>query len=238
MGRKNSLPLYWIKNAAYLTGVPPYAALIRWMARRAKDDRALLDVTKRTRFRGFSLRAYQVDEEILALLEELRAKNCERVLEVGTARGGTLFLLLNTLPTTARVVSVDLPSGEFGGGYPHWKIPLFRALKRKDQRLTLLRGDSQTVDMRKRVEGELGGPADFILIDGDHSYEGAKRDFEIYRELVRPGGMIAFHDIVPGSEAKVGGVPRLWEELKPQFQHRELVRDWGQGGYGIGVLYF
>jgi predicted O-methyltransferase YrrM len=134
-------------------------------------------------------------------------------------------------------VSVDLRRGEFGGGYPHWKIPLFHAMAWGRSRLTLLRGSSQTEAMRDRVRDELGAPADFILIDGDHSYDGAKRDFELYRSLVAPGGMIAFHDIVPGAASKVGGVPELWRELRGKFRHREFVRDWNQGGFGIGILY-
>lgn len=217
--------------------MPAYSTVIRLMSLRAESDRARLEITKRARFRGFTLRAYQVDEEILGLLQEIRKLGCQRVLEIGTARGGTLFLLLNALPRTAKVVSVDLPSGAFGGGYAHWKIPLFRTLPRRGQQLSLLRGNSQTTEMRERVRERLGGLADFVLVDGDHSYEGAKRDFEIYREVVRPGGMLAFHDIVPGKEAKVGGVPRLWAELKGKHQTREFVKDWNQGGYGIGLIY-
>jgi hypothetical protein len=135
------------------------------------------------------------------------------------------------------MVSVDLLRGPFGGGYPHWKIPLFQAMAWRRAKLTLLRGSSQTEEMRDRVLATLGGPADFILIDGDHSYAGARRDFELYRPIVGPGGMIAFHDIVPGAQGKVGGVPTLWRELRGQFRHREFVRDWNQGGFGIGVLY-
>jgi len=41
-----------------------------------------------------------------------------------------------------------------------------------------------------------GEPLDFLFIDGDHTYEGVKRDFEMYSPLVRNGGIIAFHDIV------------------------------------------
>jgi predicted O-methyltransferase YrrM len=39
-------------------------------------------------------------------------------------------------------------------------------------------------------------PVDLIFIDGDHSYEGVKQDFEIYAPLVRSDGLIAFHDIL------------------------------------------
>ena len=32
---------------------------------------------------------------------------------------------------------------------------------------------------------------DFLFLDGDHSYEGVRRDFENYAPLVRPGGIVA-----------------------------------------------
>lgn len=235
---RHTPPLYWLKNAAYLAGLPVFATVLFAVTGRDRTDRERLSMAKKVRFRGYSLRPYQVDDEILGLLSELRGRGASRIVEIGTARGGTLFLLLRSLPGSAHVVSVDLHRGAFGGGYPHWKIPLFRAAAWGGPRLSLLRGSSQTEAMRDRVREVLGGPADFVLIDGDHSYEGARRDFELYRELVRPGGMIAFHDIVPGRDDKVGGVPRLWQELKGTFPHRELVHDWAQGGFGIGLLLF
>ena len=233
---KESQTVYWLKNAAYALGLPAYALLMRSLSSGARTDRERLALARRVRFRGYSLRPYQVDDEIVALLAELRSRNPRRVVEIGTARGGTLFLLLRALAREAHVVSVDLHRGEFGGGYPHWKIPLFHAMAVGGPRLTLLRGNSQSLAMRQKVQESLGGPADFILIDGDHSYEGAKRDFELYREIVAPGGLLAFHDIVPGGAHRVGGVPRLWQELKSQYAHREFVKSWDQHGFGIGLL--
>jgi predicted O-methyltransferase YrrM len=78
---------------------------------------------------------------------------------------------------------------------------------------------------------------DFLFIDGDHTYEGVRRDFEMYSPLVREGGIIAFHDIVPGPPENVGGVPEFWNKIKTRYRHLEIVRDWGQGGFGIGVIY-
>src|SRR5689334_8860376 len=122
---KPSSAAYWLKNVAYLAGLPFYAGLVRAMASRARSDEERLSIAKSVRFRGFSLRPYQVDDEILGLLEELRTRAPQRLVEIGTAQGGTLFLMLRGLSPDARVVSVDLPRGRFGGGYPHWKIPLF-----------------------------------------------------------------------------------------------------------------
>ena len=55
------------------------------------------------------------------------------------------------------------------------------------------------------------GPLDMLFIDGDHRYEGVLADWLLYKHLVSPGGIVAFHDAASGiSEA---GVPRLLREL-------------------------
>jgi len=59
----------------------------------------------------------------------------------------------------------------------------------------------------------------------------------MYAPLVKRGGIIAFHDIVPGSPENVGGVPKFWNEIKRNFDFKEIVKDWNQNGYGIGVIY-
>lgn len=38
---------------------------------------------------------------------------------------------------------------------------------------------------------------DFLFIDGDHSQEGCKFDFDHFEDIVKPGGYIAFHDYHP-----------------------------------------
>jgi hypothetical protein len=73
-----------------------------------------------------------------------------------------------------------------------------------------------------------------------------KADFLGFRELVRPGGLVAFHDIVPDHGARfgrstpfwAGGVPGFWREVREHYPHREFVRDPEQDAFGIGVLEF
>jgi hypothetical protein len=38
---------------------------------------------------------------------------------------------------------------------------------------------------------------DFLFIDGDHSYEGVSNDFNLYKNIISNGGMIAIHDTDP-----------------------------------------
>jgi predicted O-methyltransferase YrrM len=159
------------------------------------------------------------------------------LLEIGTQCGGTLFLFTRVAAEDATVISIDLPEGKFGGGYPAWKSRLFKSFVISDQKVNLIRADShmlETLDEAKRVLG--GRPVDFLFIDGDHTYEGVRKDFEMYSPLVRKGGIIAFHDICPGPTEEVGGVPDFWQEVSAKQARKSIVKDHCQGGYGIGVL--
>jgi cephalosporin hydroxylase len=114
---------------------------------------------------------------------------------------------------------------------------MYRAFARDRQRVEMIHGDSHDPRMRDRVKRLFGDrQVDLLFIDGDHSYEGVRRDFDLYSPLVGKGGMIALHDIVPGPPVLVGDVPRFWEELKATHTTHELVEDWGQGAFGIGVV--
>jgi len=93
----------------------------------------------------------------------------------------------------------------------------------KYQRIDLIREDSHDIDTLRKVKAILGSnKLDFLFIDGDHTYQGVRKDFEMYSALVREGGMIAFHDIVPGLPQSVGGVPKFWKEIKNNYAHKEI----------------
>ena len=182
--------------------------------------------------------AMQVRSELHALGEILAELQPRRALEIGTARGGTLLLLTRLANPQATIVSVDLPGGEFGGGYSRTRRWFYQRFARRKQKLHLLQGDSHSQEMLGRVKSAFDGePLDYLFIDGDHLYEGVKSDLEMYGPLVKKGGLIAFHDIVEGKPEFVGGVPRFWREIRSGYRHKEFIEDPQQGGYGIGVLY-
>jgi len=58
---------------------------------------------------------------------------------------------------------------------------------------------------------------DFIFIDGDHSYNGAKKDFENALKVLAPNGVIAFHDSNVHEEGM--GVWKLMDELKKDARY-------------------
>jgi hypothetical protein len=157
-------------------------------------------------------------------------------LEIGTGRGGTLFLLTRVSSPDAVIISLDLPQGEFGGGwYPDWKMPLYRSFALYHQKIYLIREDSHAAPTLEMVEGILNGHMlDFLFIDGDHTYEGVKLDFQMYSPLVRKGGLIALHDICKYPRCEVN---KFWSETKHAYLYQEIISRRNQKGAGIGVLY-
>jgi len=186
----------------------------------------------------FTIKVAQVKYEITKLLEILKDIKPKTILEIGTARGGTLFLHTRIADPKANIISVDLPGGKFGGGYSEWKIPLYQSFTKNGQKIKLLRADSHNPKTFKLVKTVLADKkVDFLFLDGDHTYEGVKRDFNMYSSLVKEGGIIAFHDIVkhdPSSSCKVN---KFWNELKDDHEYIEIIEDIKQKWAGIGVIY-
>jgi len=186
---------------------------------------------------GF-LRPMQNRKEIERLAEIVRTRQPKRVLEIGTARGGTLFLFSQNAAPDALIVSLDLPFGINGGGYPEWKKPVYQAFAKPDQELILIRGDSHSEESKREVIKRAGeAPFDLIMIDADHRYEGVKRDFELYAPLVASDGIIVMHDVLPNRFDAEIQVDRFWEEVQAQFRTEMIVDDPDQGNMGIGLVF-
>ena len=179
----------------------------------------------------FSLMPIQIRSEIVGFLKLVKADQPRRALEIGAQYGATAFLLAWASAPRARLVSLEIMQWPFSRRY------ISRRFARSGQRVEVWHADSQLDETRDAVSRFFGDdPLDLLFIDGDHSYNGVRRDYELYSPFVRVGGLIAFHDIVDGPQVSVGEVPRFWREIAPSLDEtQELVESWSQGGYGIGV---
>jgi predicted O-methyltransferase YrrM len=183
------------------------------------------------------IRAGQVRSEILALGKRVQQLAPRVVVEIGTATGGTLFIWCALARPDATIVSIDLPGGIHGGGYPYWKTFLYRKFAMATQKLHLLRGNSHDPAMLDQLKSRLHDePVDFLFIDGDHTYAGVKQDFEIYSPLVRKGGLIAFHDICEHPPQLDCHVDEFWREVKKTRPSHEFIENPKQGWGGIGLI--
>lgn len=225
---------YQAKNARDWLGAGRMARLLQ--ARAFQDDTAEL-----VRFTmdesGGAIRPLQHPWEISELMRRVREKQPRVIVEIGTAKGGTLFLFCQHAAPDALIISLDLPYGRNGGGYPRWKEALYRKFTKPGQTLHLVRANSHLVEARHRIETLLAGrKIDVLMIDADHSYEGVRQDFVLYAPLLAPTGFVALHDVIPNRFDPEIEVHRFWNELKTRYPTEELVADYAQGNLGIGIV--
>lgn len=118
--------------------------------------------------------------EVWEFTQRLSALNPQKGLEIGNHCGGTTLVWQAVAP---EIVSIDLePAGSSDGTIT---LDLFPDVK-------FILGDSHNPDiLEQAAEFAL---YDFLFIDGDHTREGVRMDYEMYAPLVRKGGIIAFHD--------------------------------------------
>jgi predicted O-methyltransferase YrrM len=196
---------------------------------------AELDFDDAFAFALSSIGITQQPEEIRWLFEAVRELRPQTVVEIGLDEGGTLFLWTRAAPADARLIALDTrPAGRLGRLSP---FPLVRtAFARGSQRIELLMAtDSHDAATVERLRGLLNGAAiDFLFIDGDHSYEGVRRDFELYSPLVRSGGVVAFHDVSQRPAAFTEGTARFWREFAAAHNTESCVSD-REPGFGIGI---
>lgn len=155
---------------------------------------------------------------ISLLIDHKKKYGIDRIIEIGSFDGGTTqaFLRLSEM-----VVSVDRKHKSI--------IP--EALQ--------IQGDSQSNEVFSKVIDHIHPrEADLLFIDGDHSAVGCMRDFEIYSQFVKSGGLVVFHDINDNNEHSRQGcfVSKTWNHLKNIYKYVEFINDKNSWG-GIGVLW-
>lgn len=129
----------------------------------------------------------------------------DSVLEIGTQYGGSLYIWSRHF--NADVVSVDI---NFMNREP--------LLSTFSDGIVFVEGNSHEKEVCQQVRSEAPRDGyDMIFIDGDHSYKGAKEDFEMYYSLLAEDGIVLFDDIHTDY-----GVNDLWTELVDEYPHDEI----------------
>ncbi len=181
-------------------------------------------------------RPSQNEQELSGFVALLVEHGVRKYLEVGAREGDTVHFVVSNVPSIEYALAIDLPGGLWGKKSTGAQLALASAALKADGRACdYLLADS-TTEAAQRVIAE-HGPYDAILIDGDHTYEGVKADWEAYGNLAP---IVAFHDIVGHDQSekvshRAVEVPRLWAEIKASG--RKTVEFIAPGSaMGIGVV--
>ena len=124
------------------------------------------------------------DSYSLALLAKKFAK--QNLIEVGTSFGQSSLLFALNTPPDVRITTLDIQRVEDNPTLGN----VFRGqpVAERIQMVT-----STLEQLAATLEPH---SVDFIFIDGDHSYDGCKSDTLAAMKLVRPGGLICWHDYI------------------------------------------
>ncbi|MXN67191.1 glycosyltransferase [Stappia sp. GBMRC 2046] len=164
-------------------------------------------------------------------------KETIEVLEIGTLFGIGAAALYKTADFGTRVslTLIDPLDGYYNAGADSATgMPVNRdVLEGNLSALSIPESDYRIIQHYSDSEEALGMAGDrlydFVLIDGDHSLAGVTRDFELYGDMVRPGGLLVFDDYDTTD----------WPAIKPFVD--DVVRadgrwQWIGGEWRTGIL--
>ncbi len=155
--------------------------------------------------------------------------------EIGVCTGGNFSFMGNVFSSFFKTqgIGIELPDQVKWGGAA---VDVIEILKKTPPDFTyeMIIGDSQsagTVDiLKKKLDGKA---LDFLFIDGDHSLNGCRKDFDQYSPFVAKDGLTAIHDIIeygPWPHVEVWAVWKYLKQLHKTVEFSHLNR------YGIGYI--
>jgi hypothetical protein len=166
------------------------------------------------------------------LREHVRQHNVRHYLEIGTRDGDSLRVVLEEdAGTLESVWLADTWGSEYGGTGRgnHRHIDQLLDDFNFDGRRAYLDGNSR--DTIPALYPEKLNTFDLVLVDGDHSYDGAITDLNNVWPLARWGGAIVFHDICHPAHPDLR---KCFDDFVDQYLAPSKVIE---EGYGVGIVW-
>jgi glycosyltransferase involved in cell wall biosynthesis len=153
----------------------------------------------------------------------VKHKNPEVIVDLGVDHGFSTFCF--AMPRIGHVYGIDSFEGDEHSGvrtdHTHEYVLYKRDKLFMNENVTFIKGyfDDVAKTWNKQI--------DILHIDGLHTYEAVKNDYETWSKFVKDDGVILFHDTCV--EDRNFGVNRLFDEIDlPKFNFTQ--------SYGLGVV--
>lgn len=136
---------------------------------------------------------------LLLDLKESMKEFCKTYLEIGTLHGGSISLLCHSKYKTYFIGIDDFNFYKriFNGKTEVKKqnaINNIKKFNKKKYKIDLIEGNSHDRKVFGKIKQLCDNNIQLLLIDGDHTKKGIKKDFEMYSPLVEKNGYIFFDD--------------------------------------------
>ena len=118
----------------------------------------------------------------------------EYIVEVGTFAGGTAIGWAQALKENGKGKLICIDHDSYARGtFPEVTERNLGQVGISPRQFELRSGDSRR--HLPRLADELRGQVDIYLVDGDHTYEGARADMLEGLPMMKPGGYVLVHDV-------------------------------------------
>jgi Methyltransferase domain len=160
------------------------------------------------------------------------ASTARTAVEIGVYEGSSALVLVRSLPVDAVLHLVD-PFVDSRGLAAGWRGTAW-ATRRVVDRAVRERGGPTLrwhVERSEETGRRWATPVDLVFVDGDHSLETCRLDWELFSRHVTPGGVVVFHDArqgKPGGEGLPGdgGVPGPTTTVDELFRGPGAIAGW------------
>lgn len=137
-------------------------------------------------FRDTNRNPYMVD-----IVRAFRlAKGASSYVEVGSRDKGNIAWASHILAPNAKILDIDLENDKVAEQRVRSYIP-------STQQYLAIEGNSISHEISLAADEYIGkGSCDIIFIDSNHMYFHFLNEFDIFMEILRPGGFLLVHDVL------------------------------------------